>query len=66
MTNHEDKELSRLATVLASESGDSVAEILISLHGMEFRDAKATLQDDIITWQARNQYDDDYNNGYTL
>ena len=66
MTNHEEKELARFATVLSAESGDSVAEILISLHGIEFRDAVAMLKDDILTWQARNQFAEDYDNGLIL
>ena len=66
MTNHEEKELARFATVLSTESGDSVADILDSLAGLEFRDALATLKDDILTWQARNQYAEEYENGLIL
>ena len=66
MTHHEDKEITRLAMVLSSESGDTFSEIILSLEGLEFREAKALLQDEIITWQARNQYADDYDNGMII
>lgn len=62
-TNHEDKELTRLILVLSSESGDTFSDIVLSIEGLSFSEAKATLQDDILTWQARNQFADDYNNG---
>ena len=63
MTHHEEKIIERLMMVLASESGDSIGDIALTILGMEFRDAQALLKDDIVTWQARNQFAEDYDNG---
>lgn len=66
MTNHESKIIDRLIMALASESGESFSDIASSIEDLEFRDAKELLQDEILNWQARNQYADDYDNGLIL
>jgi hypothetical protein len=66
MTYSEEQTVARLAMVLASESGDAVAEILVSVEGLEFREVKELLQDEILVWQARNQFAEDYDNGMII